>query len=379
MVSDLHVLHVVQPTHGGVAAYAADLAAHQVRRGLKVVVACPAGGQLAPEIVAAGAAWLRWEAGRSPGLGVPAESRRLSRSIRELGPDLVHLHSSKAGLAGRFALRGRLPTVFQPHAWSFDAVTGAVERAACAWERRGAAWCDVVLCVSQAERERGRQIGINARWAVVLNGVDLGLYPAADAEARARSRRELALGDGPLVVCVGRLCRQKGQDLLLEAWRLVTAKLPAAELALVGDGPDRAALESGAPAGVRFAGQRRDVVRWLAAADVVAIPSRWEGMSLTMIEAMASARSIVSTDVSGARETVDGDAGTLVGWRPTELAEAIVARLLDPDLCAREGSAGRARAERAHDIVETRRAVGALYEDVLAAREASGAGARGAG
>ena len=74
------------------------------------------------------------------GWGACLEARALAGLIGSLAPDLVHLHSSKAGLAGRLALRGRRTTVFQPHAWSFEAVHGAVRAAGIAWERLAARW-----------------------------------------------------------------------------------------------------------------------------------------------------------------------------------------------------------------------------------------------
>ena len=171
-------------------------------------------------------------------------------------PDVLHLHSSKAGLAGRLAARGRLPTVFQPRGWSFEAVTGPKRAAAVAWERFGARWAAAVVCVSEGERERGEGEGIHARWHVIANGVDLNVHEPADAADRAQSRQRLELGEGPLVVCVGRLTRQKGQDILLDAWPEILRRVPDARLALVGDGPMREALVQRAMPSVIFAGNR---------------------------------------------------------------------------------------------------------------------------
>src|SRR5207253_2205674 len=104
------------------------------------------------------------------------------------------------------------------------------------------------------------------------------------------------------------------------------AHVPGARLALVGDGPDEETLRRRNTPGVLFAGHRDDVPDWLAASDVVAIPSRWEGLSLGMLEAMATARSIVSTDVPGARDALPGAA--IVAENDTHaLAEALAERL----------------------------------------------------
>jgi glycosyltransferase involved in cell wall biosynthesis len=281
-------------------------------------------------------------------------------------PDLVHLHSSKAGLAGRLALRGHRTTIFQPHAWSFEAVRGPLRAAALEWERVAARWATAILCVSEGERRRGEEHGIRARWHVIPNGVDLDGWPEAGCDERAHARAELGLPDRPTVVCVGRLSRQKGQDLLLEAWSSVTGRVPDAQLVLVGDGPAEESLRRQGHDGVRFAGRRSDVASWLAAADVVALPSRWEGMSIGMLEAMARGRSIVAADVPGAAEALEGDGGAIVPREDAAaLAAAIADRLGDPSRADAEGRAARRRAEEAHDIRAMTEAVGELYDAVL--------------
>jgi glycosyltransferase involved in cell wall biosynthesis len=365
----LSVLHVAQPTVDGVANYLIELVADQVARGFVVAVASPADGPLAPRTRSAGAHHHVWVAGREPGLGLWREVRTLRRLVAALRPNIVHLHSSKAGLAGRLALRGRVPTVFQPHAWSFEAVEGLVRRAAVLWERAGARWAQALLCVSEAERRRGEQHGIRGSWCVVPNGVDLDVWPEASDEDRLAARARLGLSDGPLVACIGRLSRQKGQDVLVEAWSSVAPRVPDARLVLVGEGPAEASLRRAAGASVDFAGHRDDVGDWLAAADVIAVPSRWEGMSLSMLEAMARGRSVVATDVAGAREAVGEEAGAIVP--PDDagaLADALAERLLRPELAATEGGAARRRAERSHDRRRTAEAVAALYEELVAPR-----------
>jgi glycosyltransferase involved in cell wall biosynthesis len=296
---------------------------------------------------------------------VVGETRCLARIVGEVSPDVVHLHSSKAGLAGRLAVRGRRPTVFQPNGWSFEAATGLERRSALMWERLGARWTSLIVCVSDAERRRGEETRIQASWRVVPNGIDLESFSFADEAERHAARLRLSLGNQPLVVTVGRLVRQKGQDVLLDAWPWVLDRVPDATLVIVGDGPERASLErSGAPSTV-FAGARDDVVDWLAAADVVALPSRWEGMALTMLEAMARGRSVVSSDVAGSREALADKAGAVVPREdPGALADAITLRLRDPHRAAEEGAAGRMLAERFHDVRRTTAAVTGLYVSV---------------
>ncbi|TDC60068.1 glycosyltransferase family 1 protein, partial [Streptomyces hainanensis] len=307
--SVLTVVHLAQPVDGGVARVVTDLVRAQTHVGIRAVVLCPSGGELGRAAAAAGADVRLWHAERAPGPNLPWEVAFAARAIRRAAPDLVHLHSAKAGLAGRLALRGRLPTVFQPHAWSFEAVDGATARLATRWERYATRWTHRVLCVSEEERRQAERAGIAAGHTVIRNGVDLARHPAADGVARRQARAALAAVHGlpqraPLVVCVGRLCPQKGQDLLLRAWPGVLERFPAARLALVGDGPERAALRRAAGPEVLFAGHTDDTLPWYAAADLVVLPSRWEGMALAPIEAMAAGRPVLLTDVGGARESL---------------------------------------------------------------------------
>ncbi|HZM17942.1 MAG TPA: glycosyltransferase [Gaiellaceae bacterium] len=362
----MKILHIAQPTVGGLVSCVGDPVADQVRRGWDVWVACPPEGDLPEVATRAGASFRPWPAKRSPGPSSIGETRALGDAVREVGPDLVHLHSSKAGLCGRLALRGRLPTVFQPQAWSFHAAGGVVRWAAAAWERRGARWAHALVCASETERADGERAGIEAAWRVIYNGVDVEQLSAVGEEEQRLARERLRLEDGPLAVCVGRLSRQKGQDVLLDAWPAVRDRVSGAQLWLVGSGEDREELESRAVGGVSFAGERDDVPDWLAAADVVVQASRWEGMSLAILEAMARGRSIVTTEVAGNREALGEGAGAIVPpEHPAALAEEVSRRLADPALRAAEGRAARERAVRSHDVRKTTAQTAELYLELL--------------
>lgn len=360
------VLHVSQPTDGGVPAYIVALSRAQSERGWTPLVACPPNGPLASSLGDAGIRHIAWPASRYPDPRVPMETARLRRIIGTLKPDVLHLHSSKPGLVGRIG-RSTQPTLFQPHGWSWDALPPPLRPAALYWERRAASRTDALVCVSRDEMEQGKARGLDARWELIHNGIDLERFRAASPDDRARSRSVLQLPEGPLVVCVGTLRRPKGQDILIKAWSRVRPQVPEATLAIVGDGPDRSALEADAGERVLFAGQRTDVERWLAAADVVAIPSRREAMSLTMLEGMAVGRSIVTTDVPGAREAVEPEAGTVVPREdPQALADAIITRLNDPATTEREGAAARERAASRYGFERTCGAMLELYDRILA-------------
>ncbi|EKX68035.1 glycosyltransferase, group 1 family protein [Streptomyces ipomoeae 91-03] len=354
---------------GGVAHVVTELVRAQRAAGFDVAVACPDSG-LAHTLRELGVDVRHWHATRAPGRSLPGEVRRLARVVDEIRPEVLHAHSAKAGLAARLAVRGRIPTVFQPHAWSFEAVGGVTAAAATAWERWAARWAARVVCVSEAERERGVRAGVHAHWRVIPNGVDPERFrPASDTAVQPALAPLADLDPGALlVVCVGRLCRQKGQDVLLQAWPSVLRRVPGARLALVGDGPEEERLRHRAPEGVLFAGAVADAVPWYQAADLVVLSSRWEGMALAPLEAMACGRPVVVTDVAGARESLPPGhrAHCLVPpGRPGPLADALTEVLLDPLLRESLGHQGRRHVLTTHDVRLSAEAVAALYCELL--------------
>ncbi|MGW0534166.1 glycosyltransferase [Streptomyces sp. NPDC003032] len=362
------ILHVSRPVDGGVARVVTGLAAAQAAAGMDVHVACPDEGVLAR--LPPGVRHHPWAASRSPGPRLRAEARELNRVIASVRPTLVHAHSAKAGLAARIALRGRIPTVFQPHAWSFEAVGGATALLARLWERRAARWTTRIVCVSEAEWVTGRRAGIAGSYSVIPNGVDVDHFVPGPPETARNRLLPGSFARAPLVVCVGRLCRQKGQDVLLRAWSSVTARVPGARLVLVGDGPDAARLREGADASVTFAGAARDAADWYRAADVVVLPSRWEGMALAPLEAMACARPVVVTDVDGARESLPSGcrAHALVPPEdPSALARALVALLRDGELRDALGRRGRRHVLDHHDARRAADAIDVVYRELLGA------------
>ncbi|OEV32131.1 hypothetical protein AN219_00835, partial [Streptomyces nanshensis] len=232
----------------------------------------------------------------------------------------------------------------------------------------------------EAERRTGEQAGVVARWAVVHNGV-----PEAEPGGRAAARALLPQlsgvpADAPLVVCVGRLCRQKGQRTLLSAWSRIAAAVPDAWLALVGDGPDRpalSALSGHAPGRVLFAGASDEVNRWYAAADLVVLPSRWEGMALTPLEAMACGRPVVVTDVGGARESLppqQHETCLVPPGDPDALAESVTHLLREPELREFMGEAARKHVRADFDVRRSATAVLSLYRELLDAPAQAPAG-----
>ena len=182
--------------------------------------------------------------------------------------------------------------------------------------------------------------------SVIPNGVNL---PAADPAAVQRVRAEWGLGAGDaLVLAVGRMTAQKAHTFLLQAAVPVLARFPRTVFAIVGDGPLRAELEAearalGIAAQVRMPGIRRDVPQCMAAADVFALPSRWEGLPMVLLEALGMGAAVVATRVEGVDEVItDGENGLLIAPEDAAgLAEALLRLLEDTQLRGKLSRAGQ--------------------------------------
>ena len=278
----------------------------------------------------------------------------LVRLFRDLRPDVVHTHSSKAGIVGRLAARlaGVPVVVHTVHGWSFNDRMGRLRRWTYrALERRAARRTDALVVVCDRDRRRGldARIGADDTYALVRSGIDVRAFDRWVDPAVARSMLDLPLA-GPVVGSVTRLTRQKDPLTFVRAAAAIRRAVPDANFVLVGDGPLRAdvekeAAELGLLDQLVVAGVRRDVAAVLPAFDVFVLSSLWEGLPRVVLEAMAAGVPVVATDVDGVGEAVvDGRTGRLVPPAdPHALAAATVALLDDPGHAAQVAELARYR------------------------------------
>ena len=291
-----------------------------------------------------------------------------ARALRGRGVDVFHAHltwplACKYPLAG--ALLARVPAVVATvHAYPRFTMT----RPTRLQQRLLGGLVSRYIAVSQDLRERliARMPWPAERITVIHNGVEPGAEPPArDVALRDRLTQGSAQ---PVVLAAARLDRSKGLDVLIEAARA----LPGARIAIAGEGPERRALREriealGLQDRVVLLGWQDDLRALMAAADVVVQPSRNEGLSITVLEAMAAGRPVVASDVGGTRESVaDGVTGVLVPpGRPDALAAALDALLRDPQRRAALGAAARARAVASFSAQAMAAATSAVYEELL--------------
>ena len=268
-------------------------------------------------------------------------------------PDLVHAHMPISGFLARLAARiAGVPRVaYTCHGFLFNQPGPWWRRAlGLVMEWLGGRLTDITLTVSTEEAADARRLWIARRAVPVGNGRDPARF-RPDPAARARVRQALGVPEAQVViVIVSRLVRHKGYPELLASMRDV----PGAELWVVGErlpsdhGADLEPLfdASGLGPRLRRLGYRADIADVLAAADIFTLPSHFEGLPMSVIEAMLTGLPVVATAVRGPREQVmDGETGLLVPPAAVApLATALARLVADPALRASMGAAGRARA-----------------------------------
>ncbi len=241
------------------------------------------------------------------------------------------------------------------------------------------------VAVSAPIRDELARAGIPAaRIRSIPNGVDTRRFVPADPPERRRARRALALPPVPVVLYAGRLSPEKGVDVLIDGWAEARRRGALGTLCLVGDGPERQALaqrarDHGILGAVRFAGATDDVSPWLRAADVFALPSREEGLSLALLEAMASGLPVVASHVGGTPDAAGGTAVLVPPGDPRAIADALAAMLDDPERAGALGEAARRRALARFDIGQVARRHRELYREAAEGGRPRAAARRGDG
>jgi glycosyltransferase involved in cell wall biosynthesis len=243
---------------------------------------------------------------------------------------------------------------------------GAAARLLAAAERRVARRATVTLCVSADLAARAEALGARDVRIAPVGSSRLARSGRPVSEVRA----DLGVGaDEALVLTVGRLHAQKGLDVLVRASVDVAAAVGPVRFVLAGDGPARADLAAqvdrlGAP--VILAGWRDDAGDLLAAADLVVMPSRWEGSPLAAHETLLAGRPLVATAVGGLPELLDGGAALLVPADDVDALAAAVLRLLrDPGEREALAARGAARAQGWPDSAAAAAAVLGVYRELL--------------
>lgn len=360
------VLHVTEAPLGGVVSCMEELIRDQVTRDVDVIdVITPAIN--VPAIRQQGSDRLsitEQEFSRKSAASLLRATRLVVRHARRTRPDIIHAHSSFAGMIVRSA-RPLLPRsvkiVYCPHAWSFSREgSPAVTRALALSERVLAGFADAIVCVSQYEKVEGIAAGIPAsKLHVIENGVTI----QGQEEARVRDP-----GAGRKVVAfVGRFDRQKGFDVFLEVMRRLGDE--ARGIVIGGAIIDSPEIHDDIPENVELLGwqPRERVLELYRQADLLLMPSRWEGFALVPLEAMQAGLAVFASRAGGLKDVVvDGETGRLFEIDEVDaVVDAI--RGTSVETLATYGRKGSERCRRLYTARRMNDAVWDLYASLLAA------------
>ena len=291
--------------------------------------------------------------------------RQIEECIQEDGIELLHTHGYKADLYGYVAARrSGKPIVATCHNWvGGTAALGIYNHL----DRMALKRFHGLAAVSDSVAQRLLDSGIAAKKIrTIANGIDVGTFE------RARPLPVFDFDGNKVVGMVARLDLQKGFEYLLRAARELCGAFPELKIVIVGEGPDRQAIEGmiqrfGLQSSVILAGQHSDMPGIYAALDVFVLPSLNEGLPMTILEAMAASKSVIATRV-GAIPTVikDGETGLLVDpCNVTGLRDALARLLTDSDLCRRIGSAGHDWVSRNYTSQAMALKYRQMYDEVL--------------
>lgn len=281
----------------------------------------------------------------------------LARILRDWQPDVVHTHSSKAGILGRMAARrARVPHIIHTiHGMSFNRTQPKwLQMLYAGLERRCARYSDALVCVADAMRIQSLAVGIGRpeQFVTVRSGMETAAFDASLYD-RASVRAAWGFADEHVVVAtIARLFRNKGYEQLIDIMQRAVQQAPQLRCVWIGDGADRAEYERRLDdcklrSHVHFTGlvPPNDIPRLLAGADMLAHASQWEGLPRAVVQAMLMERPAVSFAIDGAPEVViPGKTGALAPLNDVDgFADALVKLAQDAEMRARYGATGRAR------------------------------------
>lgn len=281
--------------------------------------------------------------------------------IKKIAPDIIGLHSSKAGILGRIAAWGlSIPIVFTVHGWAFaNGVEESRRKIYIFIEKLLAPLVDKIITVSEQDKELALKYGVasNDKQVVIHNGMP-------DLALNTKTKN----GDDTIsIISVARFSDQKDHDTLLEAMSMITSV--NWELLLIGKGPNENIIRNKVKvlkldSRVSFLGERDDVDKLLHESDLFVLSTNWEGLPLSIIEAMRSALPVIATDVGGVSELIEnGCSGYLVPHKNVdELRNIIQYVLANPESRIKVGQQARARYIEKFTFDKMYQSTIALYE-----------------
>ncbi len=314
----IRVLHVAEAA-GGVERYLQTLFKYSDKKQVENILVCSQNydykkfEKLADRVIV-----LKMAHQIDPSSDIKVE-KTLRKIIKQVKPDIVYAHSSKAGAYARIADLGlKNKVIYNPHGWAFNMQQSAKKKEMYKWvEKISAHFCDKIVCISDAEKESAlrEKICKPEKLQVIYNGIDLEEIKNTIPKTRA----ELQIPEDAFVVgMVGRLSKQKAPDIFVKAAKLIKDKIPNAYFLMVGDGELRDQVEEmihkfDLDSSFLITGWVDNPTAYMKVMDVGCLLSRWEGFGLVLPEYMACGVPVIATNIGAIPNVVrNGKDGLLV-------------------------------------------------------------------
>ncbi len=343
---------------GGAQVHVAELAKHMKAEGHAVAIMAFPGGWLENEATKLGVRFYPnvYFANSFNPFNLMRAKVSIKKTIEDFKPDLVHAHSSFAGILTRQVVRGRIKTIFTAHSWAFtDGASIFRKIVASISERRVSKWTDKIICVSDYDRRLALRYNIaeEMKLVTIYNGVPDNTFIGAPKDNA--------------LIANGRLAYPKEYLLLLEAYKIANIDL---RLKIISDGPDRQKIDSkiselGLNGKIELLGDlpREAVQEKLSKSKAFVLISKHEGFPLSILEAMAAGLPVVASKVGGIPEEIDGSCGILVQNETSEIANALK-KVSNESASRQMGEAARMRFEENFTLEKFLNETQKVYEEI---------------
>lgn len=291
-------------------------------------------------------------------LSIIKAGRLVKKTVSEFSPDIIHTHSSFAGVITRFTIRGKIPTIFTAHSWAFtDGASIFRKVVAVVSEKFVSKWAKKIICVSNYDKGLALKYKISSKekLSVVHNGI-----PSFSFESKERRNK---------IISVGRLAYPKNFELLIEAFN--ESKIENFTLNIIGDGPDEkrikdkiAKLNLKDKVFLENKKTHEEVLNYFQQSAFFILISKHEGLPITILEAMSTGLPVIASKVGGIPEEINEDCGVLVSNNVNDVAQAIK-KFEDKNILEKFGANARARFQEMFTLEKFLAETKKLYDEAV--------------